>query len=89
MKTFKDLQFEKHPAYIGFITQAKMNFKNNYGVSVITGNSSYTSISEPYEVAILYKDELTYNTYITNDVLGYQTEDMVTKVMKQVQELKE
>ena len=89
MKTFKDLQFEKHPSAFGFSTQATMNFKNNYGVSVITGSSAYTSDSEPYEIAILYKDELTYNTYITNDVLCYQTEDMVTKVMKQVQELKE
>ena len=88
MKTFKDLIFENHPVQSHFNTQAEMNFKNDYGVSVITGEGAYSSDSEPYEVAIKYKGSLTYNTPITDDVIGYQTEDDVTEIMKQVQELK-
>lgn len=89
MKTFKDLEFKTHPSSpYGFDTHAEMHFENGYGVSVITGKSAYTNSANPYEIAILYGDEITYNTDITNEVLGYQDEDDVTNVMKQVQELK-
>ena len=89
MKTFKDLEFKQHPSYRngGFTTQAEMHFKNNYGISVITGG--YGTESEPFELAVLYKDSLCYSTHITNDVIGYLDESGVTKLMKQVQELKE
>ena len=87
MKTFKDLVFEQHPNFGigGFTTQSTMKFENGYGVSVITGG--YGSESEPYEVAVLFEGDLCYTTHITDDVMGYQTADNVTKIMKQVQEL--
>lgn len=85
MKTFKDLQFKPHP--IGNGLQAKMNFDNDYGVSVVKFNGSYGYHQDFWEVAILYKDSLTYNTCITNDVLGYQTDQDVTDLMKKVQAL--
>lgn len=88
MKMFKDLEFKAHRASYGFDTQARLDFSNGYGVSVITGSSAYTSNSAPYEVAIMYKGSLTYNTDITDDVLGHQSEEDVTDVMKRVQELK-
>lgn len=89
MKTFKDLEFKKHPNFGigGFRTQAEMKFENNYGVSVITGG--YGNESQPYEVAVLYEGGLCYTTHITDDVIGYLTASEVTKIMKQVQELKE
>ena len=87
MKTFKDLEFKPHT--IGNGLQAVMHFDNNYGVSVVKFNGSYGYHQDLWEVAILYKDELTYNTDITDDVLGYQTEQDVTDVMKKVQELKD
>jgi hypothetical protein len=86
MKTFKDLEFKPHT--IGNGLHAKMNFENNYGVSVVKFNGSYGYDDDLWEVAILYNGSLTYNTHITDDVLGYQTEDDVTNIMKQVQELK-
>lgn len=85
MKTFKDLEFKPHS--IGNGLQATMNFDNDYGVSVVKSNGSYGFKSDLWEVAILYKDSLTYNTDITDDVLGYQTDQDVTDVMKKVQAL--
>jgi hypothetical protein len=88
MKTFKDLKFETHPNFgYGFDTQATMNFENGYGVSVVTGDAAYSSESQPYEVAILKDDKLCYDTHITNDVLGHNTEESVTHIMEQVQNL--
>ena len=85
MKNFKDLQFK--PYSIGNGLQATMNFDNDYGVSVVKFNGSYGFNSDLWEVAILYKDSLTYNTDITDDVLGHQTDQDVTDVMKKVQAL--
>jgi hypothetical protein len=41
-----------------------------------------------FEVAVLDKDgKLTYNTSVTNDVIGYLNPDEVTEIIKQVQSL--
>ena len=85
MKTFKDLEFEPHP--LGNGLQATMNFDNNYGVSVIKFTGSYGYRQNLWEVAILYKEELTYDTDIADNVLGSQTKQDVTDVMKKVQAL--
>ena len=85
MKTFKDLEFNSHP--IGDGLQAVMNFDNGYGVSVVKFRGSYGYGQDLWEVAILYENELTYDTDITDDVLGYQTDEDVTDVMKKVQSL--
>jgi len=87
MKTFKDLEFKQHPSAPYFNTQAEMKFDNGYGVSVITGKGAYSTETQPYEVAILFNDSICYSTSLTDDVLGYQDEDMVTEIMKRVQEL--
>jgi hypothetical protein len=87
MKTFKDLKFKPHT--IGNGLQAVMNFDNNYGVSVVKFNGSYGFHQDLWEVAILYTDAITYNTDITDDVLGHQTDEDVTEVMKKVQKLKD
>lgn len=90
MKTFKHLKFKPHPAnYPGCDdgTQARMDFPNGYGVSVITGSMFYSTPDTPYELAILKNGRLCYDTPITDDVLGYLTKKEVTEVMKQVQNL--
>lgn len=91
MKTFNDLVFEQHPkSYVGFDTRATMVFDNGYGISVITGESAYTSEGRPYEVAVMDKDGcLTYATPITDDVIGHCTEERVTEIMAQIQQLTE
>lgn len=53
---------------------------------------SYTSNEDEWELAVIKgaegEWEITYDTPITDDVMGYLSEQKVTDVMKQVQELK-
>jgi len=88
MKTFNSLVFKPHAnRSMGFDARAKMNFKNGYGISVITGSAAYTSGDDSYEVAVLHNGSITYATPITDDVLGYQSSSQVTEIMKQIQKL--
>lgn len=93
MKTFEDLQFKEHAmvkAYrnIGVekrATHAVMNFPNGYGISVICGEDFYSNGKDEYEVAVLQEGCLCYSTPITDDVLGYQTKEEISKIMKELQ----
>lgn len=99
IKTFKDLEFETHPILLDAKSSqvtnelyanskhAVMEFENGYGVSVIFGEQFYSNGIDNYEVAILKDGFLCYETYITNNVVAYQTEDEVTEIMRKVQEL--
>lgn len=40
MKTFSDLDFKTHPSTPHFKTQARLDFNNGYGVSVITADAA-------------------------------------------------
>jgi len=90
MKTFKDLEFEQLKDVTYMVgKKSRMQFDNGFGVSVVSHTYSYGGRSGLYEVAVLDKDGLlTYKTPVTNDVIGYLSEEDVTDVMKQVQELK-
>lgn len=89
MKTFKDLKFElinNEPFMVG--KQARMQFDNGYGVSVVSHTFSYGGKDGLYELAVLDSDgNLTYSTEVTSDVLGYLTEENVTEYMIQVQNI--
>jgi hypothetical protein len=96
MKSFKDIEFKPHRFGEGL--HGVIFFENGYGVSVVrysnpltNGYGSYTSNDKEWEVAVIYgteKDwEISYNTHITDDVLGHLTEGEVEWVMIQVQEL--
>ena len=96
MKGFDDIIFEPHPVGEGF--HGKIFFPNGYGVSVVRFKTpysvlygSYTTNDDEWEVAILKGDEtdweLCYDTEITNDVIGHQTEGEVTWIMVKVQQL--
>lgn len=82
--TFKDLIFVPHAFHTNG-KHATLTFENNYGISVITGPRSYTSKKRPYEVAILYNGSITYDTSLTDDVLGYQTKNDIDDIIKEVQ----
>ena len=90
MKTFEDLEFEQlndAPYMVG--KKSRIHFNNGFGVSVVSHTHSYGGRDGLYEVAVLDKDGLlTYETPVTSDVIGYLSEEDVTDVMKQVQELK-
>ena len=103
MKTFNDLVFKEHPRneplaksnltvfgdgtlYYGVVS--RLTFDNGYGVSVVKGPHTYGGGDGLYELAVLGKDgELSYDTPIADDTIGYLTQQEVTDIMKQVQEL--
>ena len=89
MKKFEDLKFDRmeNPYLTG--VQTRMVFENGYGVSVVSHTYSYGGKDGLFEVAVLGKDgDLTYDTPVANDVIGYLEPAEVTDIMKQVQELK-
>ena len=89
MKTFKDLAF----VYEGLCgdkvwSRSYMIFDNGYGVSVIRGPHSYGGQKGLYELAVLGTDGfITYETPVTNDVIGFLKSKDVTKHMIEIQEL--
>ena len=88
MKKFEDLLFQDLTDQFMSGIQARIHFENGYGVSVVSHTYSYGGRDGLFEIAVLDKDgNLTYDTPVTNDVIGYLTEEDVTDVMKQVQEL--
>jgi hypothetical protein len=97
MKTFKDLEFKPHPhskpelpsADLGIVS--RIFFENGYGASVVRGQYTYGGSQGLYELAVVKgtaeDSELCYDTPITEDILGYLTEDDVTEALRQIQEL--
>jgi len=86
MKTFKDLEFKEHPINDGVVS--RIVFENGYGASVVRHEYSYGGKDGLYELAVLSNEgELTYDTPITNDVLGYLTDKDVTEVLIKIQQL--
>lgn len=86
MKTFNELDFSAHKMMPNTM-QARIYFDNGYGLSVIKGEHTYGGTIGLYEAGILEGERLTYDTGIFDDVEGYLTEDNVTEIMRQVQEL--
>jgi hypothetical protein len=89
MKKFEDLDFEEineAPFMVG--KKARMMFDNGFGVSVVSHTFSYGGKDGKYELAVLDSDgQLTYETPITNDVMGYLEPEEVTNIMKDIQNL--
>lgn len=93
MKTFDDLHFTDRTEFRGTsyegktAKQATMDFPNGYGVSVLLGDMWYSNGIDTYELAVMYEGSITYNTPVTDNVLGYITATQVSEAMKQIQEL--
>ena len=86
MKTFKDLEFNTHPMGVG--VRATITFDNGYGASVVKTPYTYGGNSGLYELAVLDNDgNLTYDTPITDDVMGYLSETDVTDILEKIQKL--
>lgn len=86
MKQFKDLEFKIHPQKDGVIS--RITFDNGYGASVVKHEHSYGGDNGLYELAVLGNDgQITYDTPITNDVIGYLRPMDVTDVMEKIQQL--
>lgn len=69
-------------------TEWIFSFPNGYGASVV--NDGYGARAGLYELAVLDADgHLTYETPITDDVLGYLTEAEVADALTAIAALKE
>lgn len=75
-------------------TQKIWRFKNGFGASVVKHFGSYGSGANLWELAVLKFDnarhwELTYDTSITDDVIGHLTVQEVTALLEKIKELTE
>jgi len=84
---FQDLTFKEK----NFSTQALVFFSNGYGASVIKEPYTYGGLEGRYELAVLLGTKeaysLTYKTPITDDVLGYLSEEEVTEALLKIEDL--
>ena len=61
---------------------------NGYGASIVQTLYSYGGKQGLWELAVLDSNEqITYNTPITDDVLGYLTEEEVNETLKKIKKL--
>jgi hypothetical protein len=86
---FSDLEFQ--PRRSGNGVQAKHFFDNGYGISVVRFKGSYGYEEGLYESAVLKgteeKYEICYDSVITDDVLGYQTEEEVEVLLYEIENI--
>ena len=73
-KTFEDLQWNNN--------EASLTFKNGYQVVVRTGKGTATTVGAKYEVEMI-----PLNLKVMDDRVGYCTEDDVTELMYEIQQL--
>jgi hypothetical protein len=84
--TFQELSFQDHPMGMG--KQCIVQYSNGYGASIVQGPHTYGGKDGLYELAVFGKDgEITYDTTITNDVLGYLSEAEVEKTLLDIKNL--
>ena len=89
MKTFNDLIFETHPntrhtEFEG--VQAKIDFENGYGVSVVRSKFTYGGDKGLYELAVFKDGQIHYDNPVANgDVVGYLRPEDVTDAMAVIQ----
>ena len=85
MKTFRDLVFQKHPSHIDGV-QARIDFDNGYGVSVVQSKYTYGGDRGLFELAVFKDGHIHYdNPVAQGDVVGYLREEDVTDAMHVVQ----
>lgn len=88
MKNFNDLNFESVGEFHMNGVKSRIQFENGYGASVVRHEYSYGGKDGLYELAVLYNDEIHYDNPVANgDVLGYLTEEDVTKLLQEIQNL--
>ncbi len=74
-----------------FGDQWVFRFANGYGASVVRGQYSYGGDQGLYELGVIEwhggKWGLTYDTSITEDVIGHLTDGEVSDLLKRIEEL--
>ncbi len=65
------------------ISRILITFPNGYAASVIQGDGMYQT-SGNYEVGVMSAGALTYDTPITDDVLGWQSEADIQRICREL-----
>lgn len=87
MASFADLKFKPHTFHKDGIV-SRIHFLNGYGASVVKHEMSYGGSEGLYELAVLdINGSITYDTPITNDVIGYLNESQVSEVLTEIEGL--
>lgn len=82
-------EFDNNFKEFGDSYSHRFKFENGYGASVIKHFGSYGYKDDLFELAVLdSNDELCYNTPITNNVLGYLTNDEVLDLLEIIKNFK-
>ena len=77
----KDFTVSKKQIYNGY--QLIFSFKNDYGASIVKHD-----FSKGLEIAVLDCDgKITYDTPITNDVLGYLSDVEANEILENISKL--
>jgi hypothetical protein len=87
MIQFNELKFKELPDLSGI--HCRIMFDNGFGASIVRHEYSYGGRDGLYEIAVLDKFDGSpiYYTSITNDVLGYLSEDDVVLHLNQIKNL--
>ena len=89
-------EFEKYIIEDRLINNGKQyifKFENKYGASVVKNIYSYGYDNDLWELAIIKFNndesfEIIYDSELSDDVLGYLTDEKVVEYLKQIKELK-
>lgn len=83
---FEELNFQPHR--MGFGKQCVVQYPNGYGASIVQGQYTYGGDKGLYELAVLGTDgQLTYETSITDDVLGNLSEQEIEETLIKIKNL--
>lgn len=67
--------------------QYRFLFPNGYGASVLKNPYSYGGNKGLWEITVLYNDLPTYDTPITDYILGWKNDQEVAKILLDIREL--
>ncbi len=99
---YTKLKYDKFEKYLYEATKETLShkenlqyifkFDNGYGASVIKNSVSYGHVLDLFELAVIkFTDEFTWNlcysTEITDDVIGYLTNDGVLNLLEAIKNL--
>lgn len=84
---FEDLKFDTSEEY-PYGIRCHIEFDNGWGASIIRNEMSYGGRDGLYEIAVLDSDgNISYDTEVTDDVIGYLEEEEVISVLEKIKQL--
>lgn len=91
-KGFEKYLIKRYDNFFG--THYVFKFKNNYGASVVKGIYAYGGSQDLWGLAVIrFSDDghscvIDYNTKIADDIVGYQTDKMIRKLLRRIKWLR-